>query len=101
MNIHITNKIGKPAKKHLETFKTRFPAFKFTRDIVYNGISIEIDDDDKDDFFEALASAGYDYESDEEDVGDGSNVPKMPKSKPKLAKANPKLPKVRPLIPKH
>lgn len=97
MKISITNKVGKPAKKHLETFKSRFPPFKFSTDVSYNGQTVEIDDDDKDDFLEALEAAGFDFESDEEEEST-SNVPKMPKSKPKFPKTSPKLAKSRPLL---
>lgn len=99
MKISITNKVGKPAKKHLETFKSRFPQFKFCNDITYNGQTVEIDDDDKDDFLEALEAAGYDCETDDDaEDAQESNVPKMPKTKPKLSRASPKLPKSKPVL---
>ncbi len=104
MNITITNKIGKPAKKYLEDYKTRFPQFSFTSDKIYNGIAVEVDDDDAEDFYEALDSAGFDYDSDSEpvvDVPKKSNVPRWPKNKPKLAKSKPTLPRPAPKLPRY
>lgn len=100
MTVTITNKIGKPAKKHLETNKTRFPQFKITRDIVYNGIAVEIDDEDLEDFCDALEAAGYDFDHDGEEEESGSNVPRWPKAKPKFSKTAPILPKTRPIFDK-
>lgn len=100
MKISIINKVGRLAKNHLETFKSRFPPFKFSTDRAYNGLTVEIDDDDKDDFLDALEAAGFDCESDEEEE-QTSNCPKMPKTKPKLSKSSPKLAKSRPVIEKY
>ena len=99
MKITILNRIGKPAEKHLKDYRTRFPAYILTKEKAYNGIVIEIDDDDAEDFYEALESAGFNYETDEDDSST-SNVPKLPKLKPKFPKAAPKFPKTKPIFQK-
>lgn len=96
MNITITNKIGILAKKHLEDYKTRFPSYSIRNDKVYNGIVIEIEDDDADDFYDALDAAGFDYET--EEVENSSGIPKWPKYQPKFPKGAPKAPKARPVL---
>ena len=95
MQITITNRIGKPAKKYLEDFKSRFPSFIITKYKAYNGIVIDIDDDDSEDFFEALETAGFDFESEQETSG---QKPKLDKNAPKFPKQTPKFPKVKPIF---
>ena len=91
MRITIINRIGKPAEKHLKDFKTRFPPYVLTNDKIYNGIVIEIDDENEDDFLDALESAGFDHETEKED---------NPRGAPKLDKYSPRFPKMKPTYPK-
>ena len=104
MKIEITNRIGKPAEAHLNKFKTRFPPFAFSKEKNYNGVVIEIDDDDCDDFLDALEAAGFDYNSEHEASGvkpkHEKNAPRFPKAAPKFPKAKPTLTKVIPKLPR-
>ena len=67
MKITIINKIGRPAKDYLTKFKKRFPEFKLTTDKVYNGIVVEIDDEDIEAFAFQLDSIGFNFETDQEE----------------------------------
>lgn len=92
MTITITNRIGKPAKKYLEEFKTRFPPFSIQRDVVYNGVVVEVDDDDLEDFTDALEGGGFEYIPDTDDnPGDAPKLPKFSSNKPVYPKSTPKL----------
>jgi len=105
IKITITNKSGKPAKDYLNNNKTRFPEYSITSTIVYNGIVIEIDDDDAEDFEDALDAAGFVHEMDSENSSYEATFPKdkpvFPKHKPILPKSKPKLQKVKPKLPRY
>lgn len=96
MKVTINNRIGRPAKEHLEKFKTRFPPFQFANERTYNGIVIEIDDEDYGDLTDALSCAGFNHDSDEAPAETGSpfKFPKMSlkaKATPKTAPRQPKF----------
>lgn len=106
MLITINNKVGRPAKQYLEANRRKFPPFQFTRDVVYNGVVIEADEDNEEDLVEALDVSGFDWTAEDAEpsrMRTEKSAPKLPKAKPVLSKNVPKLPKtvkVRPYIPR-
>jgi hypothetical protein len=93
MIITILNRIGNPAKEYLQKYKTRFPSYEILKEKTYNGIAIEIDEEDEEDFHLALESAGFDFENDED-------TPKHKPTKEKPIKDKPIFPKVKQILPK-
>ena len=86
MTLTITNRMGRPVAEFLRNKKSRLPSFFICRDKSYNGIVVEVDDDDSDDFCEALEGAGFSVDSDE--IGnDASSTPRFPKVTPRIHKS--------------
>lgn len=77
MKITILNRIGRPVSKYLTANSKRVPAFIVTKDRVYNGLVVEIDDEDMDDFLDVIEAGGFAYHSD--DIPEGDFSPKLPK----------------------
>lgn len=98
MKITINNKLELDIKTYLSTSKSKLPAFELTKDITYNGVVVEVDDEDIEDFVDAMESAGFDFELDEEDGG--FTTPRWPKKAPRLPKGAPRWPKSVPKLEK-
>ena len=74
MKITIRNRIGKPAKEFLEKNKFHVPYYRLCHDRAYNGVVIDVDDDDLEEFSEYLERNGFIFESDEEEVAEDENT---------------------------
>lgn len=79
------NRFRNPAKQYLEKNKAKFPRFELTKDVIYNGINVLVDDDDYEEFIETVESYGFQCEADDEpedqDAPQYKYSPKMPKFK--------------------
>lgn len=96
MTITITNRMGKSAMQYLESNSSRLPIFSISNTRVYNGISVTVDDDDAEDFQDALESAGFQAESEDTQSSSTAKFPKDVKDVPKL----PRFEKLKPVLPK-
>ena len=68
MLITITNLTSKPARQHLETNKRKFPPFRVTSFHAYNGVVVDVDEDDVEDFTEAMEHEGFVWDADEDEL---------------------------------
>ena len=66
MKVTIVNRISFPIKDYLVKYKTRFPSFSIINDKTYNGLVVEIDAEDIEDFIFQLDSAGFEYSTEDD-----------------------------------
>jgi len=62
MLITITNLASKPARKHLEANSRKFPPFRVTSFHAYNGVVVDVDEDDVENF------VGFTWDADEDEL---------------------------------
>lgn len=65
MLVTIINLATKPAKKYLEDYRKRFPPFVITKNHTFNGVVVEVDEEDVADFIESAQHAGFSWISDD------------------------------------
>lgn len=65
MLITITNLPSKPAKKYIEENKNNLPTLRLTKFHAYNGVIVDVEDDNAQDLVEALDAEGFIWESEE------------------------------------
>jgi hypothetical protein len=68
MLVTITNLASKPARQYLESNKRKFPPFRTTSYNTYNGVIVNVDDDNVEEFLEAMDHEGFTWDADEDEL---------------------------------